>query len=97
MPEPEKTSKSLPSSTGVYVDLFSGCGGMSLGLRNAGWTLAFAIEKNPDAFNTYKTNLIRPNDKTVWPEWLPQKAQTTRTVLSKFAQQLYRSESGAKV
>jgi DNA (cytosine-5)-methyltransferase 1 len=88
MPDPEKTSKSLPSSTGVYVDLFSGCGGMSLGLRNAGWTLAFAIEKNLDAFNTYKTNLIRPNDKTVWPEWLPQKAQTTRTVLSKFAQQL---------
>ncbi len=74
----------------VYIDLFAGCGGMSLGLRNAGWTLSFAIEKSKDAFNTYKANLLRPNDAVLWPSWLPQKAQTTRTVLTKHVQQLKR-------
>lgn len=29
----------------TYIDLFSGCGGLSLGLHNAGWKGVFAIEK----------------------------------------------------
>ena len=36
----------------TYIDLFAGCGGLSLGLHNAGWQGVFAIEKSPDAFKT---------------------------------------------
>lgn len=41
-----------------YIDLFSGCGGLSLGLHLSGWKGLFAIEKSPDAFQTLKYNLI---------------------------------------
>jgi DNA (cytosine-5)-methyltransferase 1 len=41
-----------------FIDLFSGCGGLSLGLLNAGYTGLFAIERSPDAFLTLKKNLI---------------------------------------
>jgi len=59
-----------------FIDLFSGCGGLSLGLMKAGWKGLFAIEQNPDAFKTLKHNLIdekshnagRP--KFAWPDWL---------------------------
>ena len=55
-----------------YIDLFAGCGGLSLGLRNAGWHGLFAVEKNQDAFLTLKTNLIDTKNHYEWPEWLPQ-------------------------
>ena len=42
----------------LYIDIFAGCGGLSTGLLNAGWTGLFAIEKNADAFATLKYNLI---------------------------------------
>ncbi len=41
-----------------FIDLFSGCGGLSLGMLNSGHTGLFAIEKSEDAFNTLKKNLI---------------------------------------
>ncbi|MDS7943866.1 DNA cytosine methyltransferase [Acinetobacter sp. V110_1] len=41
-----------------FIDLFAGCGGLSLGLLQAGLTGNFAIEKNPDAFKSLKFNLI---------------------------------------
>jgi len=44
-----------------FIDLFSGCGGLSLGLLNAGFTGLFAIEKNSDAFQSLKNNLVLPN------------------------------------
>lgn len=44
-----------------FIDLFAGCGGLSLGLLNAGFTGLFAIEKNQDAFQSLKNNLIIPN------------------------------------
>ena len=34
------------------IDLFAGCGGLSLGLYLAGWSGVFAIEKNPCAYAT---------------------------------------------
>ena len=40
-----------------YIDIFAGCGGLSLGLYNAGWKGLFAV-KNEDAFSTLKYNLI---------------------------------------
>lgn len=56
-----------------FVDLFAGCGGLSLGLINAGWTGYFAVEKDPMAFATYKCNLLEESGPHFeWPEWLPQ-------------------------
>jgi DNA (cytosine-5)-methyltransferase 1 len=54
----------------TYIDLFAGCGGLSLGLHNAGWKGLFAIEKSPDAFKTLKHNLIDTKSHFNWPEWL---------------------------
>ena len=55
-----------------YIDIFAGCGGLSLGLYNAGWRGLFAIEKNPDAFLTLQTNLIENKNHYEWPDWLEQ-------------------------
>ena len=54
----------------TYIDLFAGCGGLSLGLYYAGWTGLFAIEKSPDAFKTLQHNLIDKKNHFDWPEWL---------------------------
>lgn len=54
-----------------HIDLFAGCGGISLGLRNAGWRGLFAIEKSDMAFETLKHNLIDKKNHFCWPSWLP--------------------------
>lgn len=53
------------------IDLFAGCGGLSLGLYQAGWNGIFAIEKNPNAFETLNFNLIERKRHFDWPKWLP--------------------------
>lgn len=58
----------------TYIDLFAGCGGLSLGLHNAGWKGLFAIEKSPDAFKTLKHNLIDNKNHFNWPTWLPKES-----------------------
>lgn len=73
-----------------FIDLFSGCGGLSLGLKSAGWRGVFAVEKSPDAFQTLKHNLI---DKSVvssfkWPEWLPCQAMTTSDLIRDYSPRL---------
>jgi DNA (cytosine-5)-methyltransferase 1 len=55
----------------TYIDLFAGCGGISLGLHNAGWRGIFAIEKSAMAFETLKHNLIDNEHAFDWPQWLP--------------------------
>ena len=53
------------------MDLFSGCGGLSLGLHAAGFKCIAAIEAHPDAFETYRVNLIETDlVGDGWPEWL---------------------------
>ena len=47
----------LATSSLSFVDVFAGCGGLSLGLMRAGWTGKLAIEKDPFAFATLSTNL----------------------------------------
>lgn len=67
---------------GTYIDLFSGCGGLSLGLGKAGWQGVFAVEKDEMAFNTFEHNLIDGKHSHFdWPEWLPQKATTIQAIL----------------
>ena len=62
----------MEPESSTYIDLFAGCGGLSLGLHNAGWKGLFAIEKNFDAFQTLQHNLIERKDHFNWPFWLPQ-------------------------
>ncbi len=74
---------------GTYIDLFSGCGGFSLGLGNAGWQGVFAVEKDSMAFETFKHNLIDGKyGHFNWPEWLPQKETTIQTLLKEYKGQL---------
>lgn len=73
-----------------FIDLFAGCGGLSLGLVNAGWKGVFAIEKTPDAFETLKHNLI---DKDIvssfdWPQWLPCEATITSNLIENYSEKL---------
>ena len=56
-----------------YIDLFAGSGGLSLGLFNSGFQGIFAVEKNQDAFETLKYNLIDKRNHFYWPEWLEMK------------------------
>jgi DNA (cytosine-5)-methyltransferase 1 len=68
----------------IYIDLFAGCGGLSLGLYNSGWKGLFAIEKSPDAFATLKHNLIDQHTHFNWPCWLPLKNLDIKKVLSEY-------------
>jgi len=65
----------------AFIDLFAGCGGLSLGLMQAGWRGLFAVEKSSDAFKTLRHNLIdeldhnRNRPRFDWPDWLRVEAQ----------------------
>ncbi len=48
------------------VDLFSGCGGMSLGLKRARYTILGGVEINPKATSTYATNLFKGVDQNTF-------------------------------
>lgn len=78
----------MPQQEYNYIDLFAGCGGLSLGLHNAGWKGLFAIEKSPDAFKTLEFNLIDNKKHFDWPGWLPQQANEINEVLEKYPEQL---------
>jgi DNA (cytosine-5)-methyltransferase 1 len=71
-----------------YIDIFAGCGGLSLGLHNAGWEGLFAIEKNDMAFNTLKHNLIDKRKHFKWPSWLALKSHDIEEVIANFRKNL---------
>lgn len=72
-----------------FSDVFAGCGGLSLGLTNAGWRGCFAIEKNSEAFGTLKANLIAGRRRRFsWPDWLPQEAISTKGLLEGYRSHL---------
>lgn len=68
------------------IDLFAGCGGLSLGLHRAGWGGLFAIERDPMAYDTLQANLVGTdtpyNAYADWPDWLPQTPHDIDTFLS---------------
>jgi DNA (cytosine-5)-methyltransferase 1 len=70
------------------IDLFAGCGGLSLGLYLAGWSGVFAIEKNPCAYATLCHNLIENKNHFNWPDWLPQQPLDILEVNKLYAEQL---------
>lgn len=71
-----------------FVDVFAGCGGLSLGLLNAGWVGRMAIEKNQDAFNTLSVNLLGGQRRFEWPTGLPQRPYATATLLRHHREEL---------
>lgn len=74
----------------TFVDAFAGCGGLSLGLMQAGWTGRFAIERDKFAFATLKANLLAKDapHKYVWPRWLPKEPIGIVELLSKHRERL---------
>lgn len=74
----------------VFADAFAGCGGLSLGLLQAGLEGRFAIERDPHAFETLKANLLDPGSKHrfKWPRWLPKKPIAIDALLSKHQREL---------
>lgn len=73
----------------TYIDLFAGCGGLSLGLYNSGlWKGKFAIEKSPDAFETLQYNLIEKKNHFEWPNWLPKQNHDINEVIRNYKDNL---------
>lgn len=73
----------------TYIDLFAGCGGLSLGLLNSEkWRGAFAIEKSKDAFQTLEHNLIKKNKHFDWPNWLPQSHHDINNIIRDYPEEL---------
>ena len=72
----------------LYIDIFAGCGGLSLGLHEAGWAGLFAVEKSPDAFKTLQHNLIHTHKHFSWVDWLAQKEHDIYEIIEKNTQNL---------
>jgi DNA (cytosine-5)-methyltransferase 1 len=79
-----------------YVDLFAGCGGLSLGIERAGGELQLAVEKSDMAAHTFYTNFIddrvTPSD---WRDFVAQSAdvQAAKGVAVKPLRDILDSES----
>jgi DNA (cytosine-5)-methyltransferase 1 len=72
-----------------FIDLFAGCGGLSLGLSKAGWKGVLAIEQSEDAYKTFHHNFNRNVAlKFDWPAWLPKAPISTSELLSQYRQKL---------
>lgn len=74
----------------TFIDLFAGCGGLSLGLMQAGWQGLFAIEHEENAFMTLQNNLLREDKpyRFEWPKWLPQRPHSVQNTLDTYADAL---------
>ncbi len=81
----------------TFVDVFAGCGGLSLGLLRAGFKGLFAVEKDVYAFETLSNNLMGQHHGLAfdWPAWLPHSALCVKTLLSDYRDFL--SELAGKV
>ena len=80
-----------------YIDIFAGCGGLSLGLCNASLKGLFAIEKNKDAFSTFNYNLITNNPHFEWPDWLPVCEYDINALMKNYGEQLHSLEGQVKL
>lgn len=59
LPERHAVRELTKTKRPVAVDLFCGCGGFSLGLKQAGWDVIAAADNWPAALITYASNLCR--------------------------------------
>lgn len=78
-----KDSISTASRAPTFIDLFAGCGGLSLGLCQAGWRGIFAVERATDAFKTFEANFLAEGARYPfeWPDWLGKRAHAIDEVL----------------
>lgn len=60
----------------TFADLFSGCGGLSLGLTLSGLQGHFAVERDAMAFQTFAANMLEREGarRFDWPRWLEKRA-----------------------
>ena len=74
----------------VFADAFAGCGGLSLGLLQAGLEGRFAIEHDKFAFATLKANLLAKDSKFrfTWPRWLPKEPIAVAKLLKDYLEEL---------
>jgi site-specific DNA-cytosine methylase len=74
----------------IFADAFAGCGGLSLGLMQAGLEGRFAIEHDKFAFETLSANLLSKDSKFkfVWPRWLPKEPIAVATLLRDYKAEL---------
>jgi DNA (cytosine-5)-methyltransferase 1 len=74
----------------TYIDVFAGCGGLSLGLHRSGWRGLFAIEKDSFAFATLEANFLTEGTRFSydWPSWLAKQPWTVEGVIAKHREQL---------
>ncbi|MBR1274279.1 DNA cytosine methyltransferase [Bradyrhizobium sp. AUGA SZCCT0283] len=72
------------------MDVFAGCGGLSLGLLRSGWKGLFAVEKDPMAFATIQENLTGKRRSVCfdWPAWLEQQPLSIEDVLKRHPREL---------
>lgn len=78
----------------TFIDVFAGCGGLSLGLSNAGWRGLFAIEKDAFAFQTLAYNLIGSGRRLhmEWPSWLPKQPIAIESFVDEFTEEIRKLE-----
>jgi DNA (cytosine-5)-methyltransferase 1 len=76
------------SNPRTFIDLFSGCGGLSLGMTDAGFKGRFAVEKAHDAFLTFRANLLDEGERFDWPKWLIKKNIAIEDFLAKYGHRL---------
>jgi DNA (cytosine-5)-methyltransferase 1 len=67
-----------------FIDLFAGCGGLSLGLCQAGMEGIFAVERDEMAFRTFAANFLSKESRAqfLWPSWLEKRAWAIDDLLS---------------
>lgn len=88
------TLNSRSNARRAFIDLFAGCGGLSLGLMRAGWQGLFAVERSPDAFKTLSHNLIddevhiQSKPRFNWPNWLEKKPYEIREFINSYRKEL---------
>lgn len=69
-----------------YIDLFAGCGGLSLGFERAGAKLVLAVERSPMAAETFRHNLIESiSNESEWAKYVasPIAEQVSKKLLVK--------------
>jgi DNA (cytosine-5)-methyltransferase 1 len=78
------------SRTLTFVDAFAGCGGLSLGLLQAGLKGLFAVEHDKFAFASLRANLLRRDARFrfSWPKWLPAEPISIQSLMRHYRPQL---------
>lgn len=75
--------------TPTCIDLFAGCGGLSLGLGAAGFSTLLSVEAHADAFSTYRHNLLdNHRERHRWPTWLEKRAWYAEDLIAQHAENL---------